>query len=389
MNTLVSVTDALVHLFVASVVLVLVARGGMTLFGPGPRLRAEIWFGLLGGLGLAFTVMVAGGTVSPSLVALGPGQELSALRDGAAWRIPFPPVALVPLAGVWALVTGLLGTTLLRDALRTWRRVRALRRDDLPPPLELVEVWCGLGAGRGDIRITERVGTPTLLGVHRPILALPRDHLGGLSRQDWTAILAHEAEHVRWCDDLKGLVARLSLVAIGWNPVAWWIWRAYGAEREMACDGAAVRVSGLDPVDYGHLLIGLTRQALGRPTIEIGLAGGLGLPGRIAALIADGRIAAPRGPVLAPALTFLALTAVATASTPRLALGPMGAGLFLSGRCEIALSVAERAVPGSGRIEFGVSGPGAVPVPCSTSPGQRWARRVPAPVGDDGGTAPR
>jgi beta-lactamase regulating signal transducer with metallopeptidase domain len=87
------------------------------------------------------------------------------------------------------------------------------------------------------------ITTPVTVGLRAPRILLPR----GWS--DWpedkiTAVLAHEAAHVRRRDTLTGSLAHLNRVLFWFHPLAWWLQRRLALDAEQACDDAAVIAVG-------------------------------------------------------------------------------------------------------------------------------------------------
>lgn len=199
--------------------------------------------------------------------ALPLGAWLGWRRGGAAAELtegmPFlpnvlrlPEIVAVPGGAGWvdgavvvvcALVSAGVGVMLAFSAFRL-RRERAGWRE------EAVE-------GR-PVLVSADVG-PAALGVFRGAIVLPEWALRLESRMKRLMVL-HEEEHLL-AGDPRSLAAGLAaLVALAWNPVAWWQFRRLRQAIELDCDA---RVLGRipDARSYGFLLleVGRRRSAAG------------------------------------------------------------------------------------------------------------------------------
>jgi len=126
------------------------------------------------------------------------------------------------------------------------RFVRTLRRDARD-----------LGRHRG-LRLLESgaVEGPISLGLFRRRIVVPADFESRYSPEERALALDHEAIHHRrldlWWNHL-GLV----ILALNWfNPVAWFAFRAFRADQELACDAAvAARAEPDARHDYARALV--------------------------------------------------------------------------------------------------------------------------------------
>ncbi len=187
-------------------------------------------------------------------VAVLPASTGAAVAPGAA--LPVSTVALW-LGAVWALgavAVALRWIVAHAAARRLVRMARPIRSARWRRAEHAARRAMGL---RLPVRLLTpaRLDVPAAWGVRpsqRAIL-LPR------SARTWDAgrrraVLLHEMAHLRR-GDLWTQVLAQAAVAVHWfNPLVWRAYRAALAERELACDDAALR-AGADPADYaGHLL---------------------------------------------------------------------------------------------------------------------------------------
>ena len=152
---------------------------------------------------------------------------------------------------------------------------------------------------------------PAVLGIVRPILALPISMMTGLPPEAVRAIVAHELAHIRRHDYLLNLVQMVIEAVLFFNPAVWWINRQIRIEREACCDAMAARVLGQPLVLAESLALWAERVAL-RPSAAMAFAG-------------SGR----HGPRL---LLDRVLRIVLPGYRPQAPLSPLGSvGLFLGG----------------------------------------------------------
>jgi len=138
-------------------------------------------------------------------------------------------VALLAVA-IWVLGAALLG---LRWFLQ-WRSIRSLTAFapevsmDLPAP----------------VRVTSGDLMTGVFGIFRPVVILPRQLLLALEPRQLQAVLAHEACHIRRCDNLTAAIHHCVQMLFWFHPLVWWVGANLLREREAACDEAVV--------DEGH-----------------------------------------------------------------------------------------------------------------------------------------
>lgn len=113
-----------------------------------------------------------------------------------------------------------------------------------------------LAADGREVWVHDVVG-PAIIGVLRPRVVVPR-RFTSLPLRVQQVVLAHERAHVRGGDPWISLALRVALV-LAWPIVPCWL--AAGRVRallEVRADARAVRGGGLEPLDFGRALVGLT-----------------------------------------------------------------------------------------------------------------------------------
>lgn len=168
------------------------------------------------------------------------------------------------LTSVWLLgVAAVLGVMLLLHL----RLLRRLHRDKAEPALETAAVFreaCHLAHVRWAPRliITDAVAAPSLFGILRPAILLPRQVAMESDATSLKLILLHELAHLRRCDLWAQLVASC-VIALHWfNPLVWIAARRLRTEAEMAADAHALhRTDAREAHRFGELLLSFANRA--------------------------------------------------------------------------------------------------------------------------------
>lgn len=148
----------------------------------------------------------------------------------------------------WIALLWLLGTTLMliRTASSLIATRALLRTPALPDHHPLTDTLRTLAARMrltGPIRLAEsdRIATPCVAGLLRPVILLPITALTNLDESQLRAILAHELAHIRRKDLLVALLQRIIESILFFNPGALWLGRQLRVEREACCDALAAQ----------------------------------------------------------------------------------------------------------------------------------------------------
>lgn len=117
---------------------------------------------------------------------------------------------------------------------------------------EIPEAW-----RRGvELRETDALGVPTLAGIVRPQIWMPRAWLAQLSNAELSHVLLHELGHARRRDLLVQWLFSLAVCVHWFNPLVWLAARCARADREMACDAwVLARSRDVAPGEYGATLL--------------------------------------------------------------------------------------------------------------------------------------
>jgi beta-lactamase regulating signal transducer with metallopeptidase domain len=150
------------------------------------------------------------------------------------------------------LAAGIIGTRRLRIASRAIddpRIVDVLKR--LTTSLRITQ--------HVTVAICERIASPVLIGIVRPIILLPPAALTGWSPDEIEMVLLHELAHVRRWDNFVNLAQRFIESLLFFHPAVWLVSAWIRRERESCCD--AFVVSRTDrPHAYAELLVALAAQ---------------------------------------------------------------------------------------------------------------------------------
>jgi beta-lactamase regulating signal transducer with metallopeptidase domain len=117
--------------------------------------------------------------------------------------------------------------------------------------------------------ISEDFG-PAVVGVVRPVIALPRWALG-LSEGDRRLVLAHERAHIEAHDPVVNALGLSAVVLFPWNATLWWQLQRLRLAIEIDCDARVVR-HGHDPLRYGELLVSAHASVTRRVSPVLALA---------------------------------------------------------------------------------------------------------------------
>lgn len=200
------------------------------------------------------------------------------LQAGAASSVSgssgWTPSALLPLiVGLWSI-----GVAAMSLRLGTgWWHVGQLRRraDFRVPPaiqsqLEHLAVELNMSRQVG-LALSSRIAGPMLIGVFKPLILLPIGLVNRLSARELEMVLAHELAHLHRADHLVNLFQSIVETLLFYHPVVRWISNIIRAERELASDDQAARLTG-DRICYAETLLKLEMERGDRPQFAIGMA---------------------------------------------------------------------------------------------------------------------
>ena len=147
------------------------------------------------------------------------------------------------------LATGLVGADRLR------RSCRVLTDGPIHRACEQLRIALGIGREVG-IAICDRVATPLLVGVVRPLILLPPAALLGWPPEQLEMVLLHELAHVRRWDNAVNLTQRIVESVLFFHPAVWIVSNWVRRDREDCCDAVVVGHTA-KPQAYAELLLAL------------------------------------------------------------------------------------------------------------------------------------
>ena len=112
---------------------------------------------------------------------------------------------------------------------------------------------------------------PAVVGILRPIVAIPFSMMTGLPPDALRAVLAHELAHVRRHDYLLNLVQMAIEAVLFFNPAVWWINRQIRIEREACCDAIAANMLG-QPLALAEALSLWAERVFARGALAVAFA---------------------------------------------------------------------------------------------------------------------
>lgn len=255
-------------------------------------------------------------------------NRLRARMAAAAAIVPpltlprLPDWMLAVAIGAW-LGAAMLGLAQLAYSVATVRSLKQSCRRLLTPRESELPLWSTVHNRRRGVRVraSDRLRTAAVLGLYRPIIAVPRDVSASLTSAELDQVILHEYAHVRRFDDWGKLVQVAINAFVGWHPAVRLIMREIDLEREAACDDWVVSITGA-PRAYARCLTKMAGfvPALGEAAAIPYAASAKHITRRIERLLAapaaDARRATARFAPL-PALTTIGALVVIAFATVR------------------------------------------------------------------------
>ncbi|MDB5693525.1 MAG: hypothetical protein JWO81_2588 [Alphaproteobacteria bacterium] len=168
--------------------------------------------------------------------------------------------------------------------------------------------------------VSRMVEGPLALGLFEPRIVLPADFSRRYSPGERRLAMEHELTHHRHRDIWWNMAAIAVLAANWFNPLAWFAYRAFRADQELACDAAvAARATIEERCDYARALV---KSAGGPGVIAACPINGAGALKRRLRMLRGHRASRTRSAGGLAALTTMALIG-ATSATLRSAPAPM------------------------------------------------------------------
>jgi beta-lactamase regulating signal transducer with metallopeptidase domain len=233
--------------------------------GPAELLIASVWQGLLLTAVAWISLRLASGLRASTrftlwmivflLVAMLPVFAIGRGLWGASPSLPSPsPDSFsLHLNALWAfaleIVWGFASLFSLGRLFLSGRQMRALLRNSIPIPFnelgeEIQAVVTRSGKRAVEVRLSDAVDAPSVIGFFRPAVVVPRSLWSELVVDDRKQIILHEMAHLDRGDDWTNLLQKLLRAVSPLNPALFWAERHLCREREQACDDAVLDAAG-------------------------------------------------------------------------------------------------------------------------------------------------
>ena len=160
-------------------------------------------------------------------------QAAFSLRLNSAWAFV--------IEGIWVLASLLSLGRLLVSAMQ----MRTLWRNSTPVPFqeldqEMQSIVVRAGKRPVEVRLSEAIDAPSVLGFFRPAVIVPRSLWNELAPSEMKQVILHEMAHLDRGDDWTNLLQKLLRALCPLNPALFWAERHLSLEREQACDDAVL-----------------------------------------------------------------------------------------------------------------------------------------------------
>jgi beta-lactamase regulating signal transducer with metallopeptidase domain len=176
---------------------------------------------------------------------------------------------------IWLAGVVLLAGHVAVSFFRLRRRCGPLPAAHRTAAMDVLQECCGrLGLWRAPVLLEScAVGSPALHGLIRPRLLLPLGFTAKFSTAELRFVFLHELAHLKRRDLLVNWIVVLLQVAHWFNPLVWFGFARWRAERELACDAMALEAAGEGQnKEYGRTILRLLDH-FSRPMAAPGLVG--------------------------------------------------------------------------------------------------------------------
>jgi len=179
------------------------------------------------------------------------------------------------LFGVWLAGAVLFGVYLMLSSFQISRRFAKLKPVTDAGLLDLLRDCRERLGVRGGLSVSEspEIASPALYGFLKPRLLLPPGFIDRFSVTELRFILLHELAHVKRRDILFNWLAAVLQIIHWFNPLIWFAFARWRADREPACDALALEAAGGDQNrEYGRTILRLVENFTPRAAVP-GLVG--------------------------------------------------------------------------------------------------------------------
>ncbi len=174
----------------------------------------------------------------------------------------------------WAVVVFVMVALLIQRAL--FVRHLVMQSDKAPETLLELLSECRRQmrvAGDVGLRLSSLSISPSVCGLRRPTILVPRSMLAELNSIQLKSVLLHELAHVKRGDLWVNLVQALLQIVYFFHPLLWLANTMIRRVREQAVDETVLAAMGEEAEDYPKTLLSISRLAFGRPALSLRLLG--------------------------------------------------------------------------------------------------------------------
>lgn len=191
-----------------------------------------------------------------------------------------PAIATRPSLAAFGLLVWLAGLGYWASRVQRARRGAARLRSGCRP---LADSCCAAGWDElcrtiglrqpPALLVTEQSETPLLVGVLQPAVVLPAKILEEFTPAQLRLMLAHELAHLKRLDLVWNWLPTLAQGLFFFHPLLWPARRGWRLAQESACDEAAVLATGIEPSEYGSMLLGVASRRPAQPIRDLAAVG--------------------------------------------------------------------------------------------------------------------
>jgi beta-lactamase regulating signal transducer with metallopeptidase domain len=215
----------------------------------GPGLRASVRFSVW----LIVFLLVA---LLPCFALFRSLSHVASSGAPAGFALQMNPAWAIAIEAAWLIASLFSITRLLSGALQ----MRAMYRNSTVVPFEGLTTS---GSRPVEIRLSDAVDAPSVIGFFQPAVVVPRSLWSELSAAELKQVILHEIAHLDRGDDWTNLIQKLLRSLCPLNPALVWAERQLCREREQACDDAVLDAAG-NARDYASCLTRLAENRLVR-----------------------------------------------------------------------------------------------------------------------------
>lgn len=175
---------------------------------------------------------------------------------------------------IWLTGTGVMLSWIIRRNRVVHRLVRGSHPASPDQQRVLEEAARRVGLRRWpQLRVTERIHSPAVCGLFRPVVLLPQGLVEKLSATALADVLLHELIHVHRHDLWLNLPQTWAVALWWWNPFVWLANARVASLREQAVDERVMLLRSGDPATYPATLVEVARHCVSGPALTLSLMG--------------------------------------------------------------------------------------------------------------------